>query len=314
MTQRRYLLDGMHPFFQIVLLASLTLVFSVLFTLLAMYLVRPLFGVTAIDTLMQDAIANPESIAANMNSVNAMKFLQGMASVGTFLIPPIVFAFLKFPDGDFLRIRRHTSLVFVVLGMFILLTSTPFIDFTYRLNQWVTFPASFSEFEKAMKESTEANEKLTLLFLKAPTAADLLINLLVIAIIPAIGEELMFRGVGQQIVREWTKNWHSAIWITAAVFSFVHMDFYGFLPRLLLGALLGYLFVWSGTLWVPIIAHAFNNGAQVLLAYLHEHGIIQYDITEETLLPSYVIIISAALCALLIYSMRQLIIRRRFIY
>lgn len=314
MIPKRYLLDGMHPFFQMILLVSITLIFSVALTLLGMYLVRPFFGVTAIDTLMQSAIKGVDSLPAGSNELNALKFLQSLASIGTFLIPPIIFAFLKFPGGDYLKMRRRSTWSFLVLGMLILLTATPLIDFTYQLNRLITFPESLSALEESMKESSEANEKLTLLFLQAPQFTDLLINLLVLALIPAIGEELMFRGAGMPLMREWTKNWHLAIWITAAIFSFVHMDLYGFVPRLLLGGLLGYLFVWTGSLWVPILAHAFNNAAQVTLVYLHEHGMIQFDITDETPLPAYIIILSSVLCVLLIYWLRKLVLRRSFIW
>jgi hypothetical protein len=314
MTQRRYLLDGMHPFFQLVLLASLTLIFSVVFMLLGMYLVRPFFGVMAIDTLMQSALENPESVADDVNGLYALKFLQSLASIGTFLIPPLLFAWLKFPGGDYLKVRRSTSVSFVLLGILILLSATPFIDFTYQMNRLLTFPESLSEWEQSMKESSEANEKLTLLFLHAEDLTALLANMIVLAVIPALGEELMFRGAGMPLMREWTKNWHVAIWITAFFFSFVHMDVYGFLPRFLLGVLLGYLFVWTGSLWVPIVAHAFNNGAQVLLVYLHEHGMIDYDIRDESQLPAYVVIIFSVLCIGFIYALRKLVLRRSFIW
>jgi hypothetical protein len=92
------------------------------------------------------------------------------------------------------------------------------------------------------------------------------------------------------------------------------MDVYGFLPRFLLGVLLGYLFVWTGSLWVPIVAHAFNNGAQVLLVYLHEHGMIDYDIRDESQLPAYVVIIFSVLCIGFIYALRKLVLRRSFIW
>jgi len=314
MTQRRYLLDGMHPFLQLLFLASITLIASASFTLLGMYLVRPLFGVTAIDTLTQSAIDNPESIASNAAEVNALKFLQFMASFGTFIIPTLMFAFAKFPGGDFLRLNVRTPFLFAFLGILILVSSTPFIDFTYEVNQMLKFPSFMSGMEKQIQDAENASDQLTLLFLKTPRKADLGINLLVLAIIPAIGEELMFRGCIQQLMKEWTKKIHVAVWVSAAIFSFVHFEFYGFLPRLLLGALLGYLFVWSGSLWIPIIAHAFNNGAQVVLAYLHEHHIIQFDVTSDNPLPVYLTIVATILCAAFIYAFRKLESRKRFIY
>ena len=105
----------------------------------------------------------------------------------------------------------------------------------------------------------------------------LLINLLVLAILPAIGEELTFRGVLQQLlygqlstlnVQRSTLNNHLAVWVTAFIFSFIHFQFYGFIPRLLLGALLGYALLWSGNIRYSMIMHATNNALSVLLFYL----------------------------------------------
>jgi uncharacterized protein len=101
-----------------------------------------------------------------------------------------------------------------------------------------------------------------------------------IAILPAIGEELMFRGVIQRIFTNWTKNYHWGIWISAFLFSAMHMQFYGFLPRMLLGGMFGYLLVWSGTMWVPILAHFVNNTMGVLGYYLIDKGTITKDIEE----------------------------------
>jgi len=306
----------MHPFFQLILLASISLVFSVAFTMLGMYLVRPLFGVTAIDTLTQAAMDNPNSIAGNANEVNALKFLQLMASIGTFLLPPILFGWMKFPQGDFLRLKVSTPFIFVILGILIITASAPFMDFVYSLNQAMRLPSFMSDLEQQIQKLEEQTDQFTQLFLRAPRPADLGINLIVMAIVPAIGEELMFRGCIQQVIREWTKNSHWAVWITAAIFSFIHFQFYGFVPRFLLGALLGYLFVWSGSLWITIIGHAFYNAAQIVLAYLQEHGYItNFDIVNSpNPWPSPVILIATVLCVALIYGYRLLVMKKRFIY
>jgi len=312
--RRPYLMDNMHPMMQLLLLTMLCFLFLSAFFFLSMYLVRPFFGITTIDVVAQNAITNPDAVGMNANQVNALKFLQFMQTVGAFLIPALVFAKLKFPDGDFLRLNSKTTFIFVLLGILILVTSTLFIDFTYYLNQQLKLPSFFSGLEKNISDAENADDQLTLLFLKTPRPTDLWINLIVIAIITALGEELLFRGCIQQLLREWTKNIHWAIWLTAGIFSFIHFQFYGFVPRMLLGALLGYLFVWSGSLWVPIIAHAFNNGAQIVLSYLHEHGKIQYDITSDQLEPVAVTIIATVLCIGLLWLYRRMVIERRFIY
>jgi uncharacterized protein len=119
-----------------------------------------------------------------------------------------------------------------------------------------------------MKESEAQAMKITEAFLKMETTQDLLINLLVIAVVPAIGEELLFRGVLQRLFQELTKNIHLTVFLSAAIFSAIHMQFYGFLPRMFLGVLFGYMLVWTGNIWVPVLAHFINNGAAVFFAWL----------------------------------------------
>jgi membrane protease YdiL (CAAX protease family) len=101
-------------------------------------------------------------------------------------------------------------------------------------------------------------------------------NLLIMAVIPAIGEELLFRGVIQQQLHFRLKNPHMAIWITAMLFSAIHMQFYGFIPRMLLGAFFGYLMVWTQSLWVPVLAHFLNNAGAVSMQYF-----LGAELTEE---------------------------------
>jgi len=117
-------------------------------------------------------------------------------------------------------------------------------------------------------------------FMKVDSFGGLMFNIFMIAVLPALGEELMFRGVIQRIFSNWTKNYHWGIWITAFLFSAMHMQFYGFLPRMALGAMFGYLLVWTGTMWVPILAHFVNNLMGVLGYYLIDKGVISKDIEE----------------------------------
>jgi len=125
---------------------------------------------------------------------------------------------------------------------------------------------------------TEA-EKLTESFLVTHTNFDLIINLSMIALLPAVGEELLFRGVLQNLIQQATKNQHWAVIITGFIFSAIHMQFFGFLPRFMLGVFLGYLLVWTGSIWAPILAHFINNGSAVLLSYYEQKNAI--NINEE---------------------------------
>ena len=121
--------------------------------------------------------------------------------------------------------------------------------------------------ENWMRSSENYAGELTSAFLTVTSIKGLLFNIVLIAVIPAIGEELLFRGVLQRIFTEWFKNPHWGIWIAAILFSAIHMQFFGFLPRLFLGLFFGYLLEATGSLWIPIVAHFINNLTGVLLSF-----------------------------------------------
>jgi membrane protease YdiL (CAAX protease family) len=127
------------------------------------------------------------------------------------------------------------------------------------------------------------------------TIPQLLVGFVVIALIPAIGEELVFRGLLQPRVQRLTHNVHAAVWITGFIFSAIHFQFYGLIPRMLLGVLLGYLYVWSGNLWYPIVGHFTNNGFTLLMIFLYKKNTIDIDIEATSAVP-----ISTALYSLLV--------------
>lgn len=137
--------------------------------------------------------------------------------------------------------------------------------------------------------------------LKADHLGGLLFNLLIIALIPAVGEELTFRGVLQQGLSR-RMNPHVAIILAAAIFSFIHFQFYGFLPRMFLGILLGYMFYVSGSLWTSILMHFVNNGTAVVLYYLNDKGIINVDVDHFGAMPPTMVVISAAVTLALIVA------------
>ena len=128
-----------------------------------------------------------------------------------------------------------------------------------------------------------------------------MLGLVVIAIIPAIGEELVFRGIVQNELLRWTKNAHISIWLAAIVFSTVHLQFYGFLPRVVLGAMFGYLYHWSGNLWLAMFAHFVNNAVQVVALFFYQRGNLQYDVEGTESVPANFIVIGTLLTAGLLY-------------
>jgi uncharacterized protein len=148
----------------------------------------------------------------------------------------------------------------IVLGIGWLLFSMAFIQYSAQINKAIPLPSWMMANEDNVKKTMDA-----LFSLKGFAGA--FINTLLIGVMPGISEELLFRGVIQRQLGRLLHNDHAQVWITAAIFSAIHFQFQGFLPRLFLGVLLGYMLVWSRSLWVPVIVHGFNNGIQVLALY-----------------------------------------------
>jgi len=141
------------------------------------------------------------------------------------------------------------------------------------------------------------------------SVSQMLYMVFMIGLLPALGEELLFRGILQRLFSEWTRNIHAGIWISAVLFSAMHMQFYGFIPRMMLGALLGYLLAWSGSLWLPVIAHFINNASAVVLTYLFSKNVIELDAdkigTGDEMNVVWISIVVVAFLLLLIYRIEK---------
>ena len=215
----------------------------------------------------------------NLTETGLLKLSQLLLSVGVIVLPPIVLAYLisEKPQHFLLLDKKKmnwTDLILVVIFMILII---PFINLLGDLNHQLVLPKMFSGIELWMKTSEEQATALTEKFLKVNTFQGLLINIFLISVIPAIGEELYFRGALQGVIRDW-KGVKTSIWITAIIFSTIHFQFYGFVPRMLMGAFFGYLLVWSENMWLPIVAHFTNNVIAVLFYYLQFNGIKMPDI------------------------------------
>ena len=146
-----------------------------------------------------------------------------------------------------------------------------------ELNQHATLPAVLKGLEDWMKAAENRAGELTKVFLGTNTYIGLAVNLFVIALLPAIGEELLFRGALQRLLGELTRNKHAGIVLSAIAFSALHMQFYGFLPRMMLGIYFGYLVLWSGSLWPAIIGHFINNATAVVFYFVQQKEKLPID-------------------------------------
>ena len=209
-----------------------------------------------------------------------MKIAQGLSSIFMFVVPPIVYYYvtrMKHQMYD-LGVRKPANPWWLLLiGVVLMFISLPVTNQLTRWNEAMSFGGVFEKLEEYLKMLEETAAATTEKMLNVDTIGGLLLNLLVIALIPAVGEELTFRGVLQQGLMRRVKSPHVAILLSAAIFSFIHFQFYGFLPRMFLGILLGYMFYITGSLWTSIAMHFVNNGTAVVLYYLNYKGIIDID-------------------------------------
>ncbi len=216
-----------------------------------------------------DFINQLEPGIATAKEVSMMKTLQIIMAVSVFIIPALLFSWLKTGHRyGYLQVDQALNGLRIALVPFIWMSILPIIALSMLLNQMLELPAFMGGIEDWMRGSEIRAAELTGMFLSMDGLQDLTVNFIMVAILPAVGEELLFRGCLQRLVREWTGRPHLAIWLSAAVFSFIHFQFFGFAPRLLLGVFMGYLLYWGGSLWYPIFAHLLNNGLQVLAVYV----------------------------------------------
>ncbi|MCB0547595.1 MAG: CPBP family intramembrane metalloprotease [Phaeodactylibacter sp.] len=193
----------------------------------------------------------------------------------TFALPAILLASLLYRRQwvQFLKLDRFLNFNILSAGVFFLLGTFVLSQLAYWLNRQIPLPYWASDMESSAGRLVQG-----LLVMESPW--ELAFTVLVVAILPALGEELVFRGVLQQALEKATGRPVAAIWIAALIFSAFHLQFAGLLPRLLLGAGLGYLFYWTGSLWAPIIAHFVINGVQVAGQYYQQQNLPETSLQE----------------------------------
>lgn len=293
---------GMKPVSQLLFAAFVALVSVLAVLVIGTVLALPFLGINSLMESMNPATADsPQAIAL-------LKYLQILQSIGLFVVPPLILAWLF--EGNvakYLQLNRTTKRQNYLLASALLVVMIPFINYIGELNSQMKLLESLSGVENWMRKAEDAAQALVEKFMKVETIYGLMFNIFMIAVIPAVGEELMFRGVVQKIFTTMTKNYHWGIWISAFLFSAMHMQFYGFLPRMALGALFGYLLVWSGSMWVPILAHFINNAIGTLAYYLINNGTVSKDVEEWGVGSGqfHYVVISIIFSALLIYLIQR---------
>lgn len=287
------LLKGFNPALQILFFFILIIIFMGVGSVATILIGVFGFGISlsALPTIM----SNP----SDQYSM-ALMWMNNVSQLFTFLMPVLAFLLLfgrKSVNGLMLT---RSSWVFMVVSIAFILAAGGLIDLSSQLNK-LLIPEG-SSIEAWAKPMEDAAEKLTKIILGAGGTATVLTAFFSIAVIPAVCEELAFRGVLQPLVAKATGNIHLAIWATAVAFSVFHMQFYGFLPRMIIGALLGYLVVWTGSIWPSILAHFANNAmAYILYQYYGSMDAPEGSFQSEW----YTYLVSIAVTALIVLWYRK---------
>jgi uncharacterized protein len=286
---------------------ALLIAFSITYAFVfAFYFLR---GINVVDLLQTST--GKSSIP---NYKTELLILQGIFSVGLFILSSVIYIFLfeRKPLSS-LNADDHFSIVSLILPGFIIIAFMPLNSWLIDWNQNISFPSFMSDFEEWAKNKEASAEELTKLLIDIKTPADFVLTFIIVAVIAGIGEELLFRGVIQNKLFALFKNIHVAIWASAILFSAIHFQFYGFVPRMMLGVIFGYLYYWSNNIWVPIIAHFTNNGFTVLGMYMYNLKMLNYNIEDTAKAPLGMAISSLLITAGLMFSFWKYYTRKKLL-
>ncbi len=226
----------------------------------------------------------------------ALRIMAVAQDVFLFMLPPIVTAMMltRYP-AEFLELMTAPRWNRSLLTIALVLASIPMMNVIVEWNKQVEFLSQWTWMQE-MEEGAEATMKV---MMGEPTAGSLILCVLIFGVLTGLAEELFFRGGVQKLLLCMRVNKHVAIWLTAIIFSLFHLQFYGFVPRMLMGACFGYLMMWSGSLWLPVIAHAFNNSMVTFTTWMTDRGTVLPDIDHigTTLTPLDIcwVVVSVAL-------------------
>ncbi len=212
-------------------------------------------------------------VHVNDNQINAMKLEQALSVFVVFILPALLFTGLFSSEGvKYLKIHLLPNWRYIALGVCLILVAMPFNGLMEEWNKHLSLPGPLKGVEVWMKDTEAKAEVVEKAFMKDNSAQNLFINIVLIGLIAAFSEELFFRGVLQGAIQWVSGNIHVAVWTSAILFSAFHLQFLGFIPRVLLGAILGYCFAWSGSIWTTIAMHFTNNVVVLLLGFLIAQG------------------------------------------
>lgn len=232
-------------------------------------------------------------IELNRTNVACVQFYLGVISIGSFIVASlIVIKTFRKDFFEFSRLNKGPSPINLLIGIGILVCAIPVVNWLILVNGKIELPATMAEFlDKQEKLSNFTYDVM----LKGNVGWNVALNILLVGLIPAIGEELFFRGIMMRIFGSWFNNVHIGVWASAIMFATLHAQIYKILPMILMGVMFGYIYYRSGSLWVPILLHFINNSLAVIADHYIEIGVNSPILKDEETFPWYIIVLGGAL-------------------
>jgi membrane protease YdiL (CAAX protease family) len=244
---------------------------------------------------------------ANPQGVMALKLNQALISIAIFIVPAFLFCKAIYQNPiQFLQLQSPTKIYNYLFIILLIILAIPVSSWLMQLNQNLHFPENYQDFETFLR-GDEAFAKLQMeSFVNANTIPQLLFNILIVAVIPAITEEFFFRACLQNFVKMCFHNLHVSIIFTAIIFSAIHGDYFGFLPRFMFGLVLGYAFAYSGNIWVSIVGHFLNNCITIVAYFIAQKNPNIAFLNDEYSFPFIITLVAAISIVLVLYVMSKL--------
>ncbi len=293
-------LSSKKPYLQFTVSLIIILLIALAGLLLALLSAWLLFGIAPGEVSIGGQVYS-------LKEINYFKYIQVLQHLSIFLIPSLIISFFMKRDmGSYLGINRNPGALAAVLSMIFIFFLIPLTSYLGWLNAGLDLPGWLEGLEQWMLVKEEQAGRLTSLLINSTTIGGLMVNMLIIAVIPAVGEEFLYRGVLQKIFTVWFRSGHLAVFLTAFIFSATHLQFYGFLPRFVLGLAFGYVYLWSGSIWLPVLAHFVNNAVPVFLAYLLGWENINSAIDEFSAQDGLIVIVPTIIAVLILFNIRRI--------
>lgn len=239
-----------------------------------------LLGCLFVFFLMATAFIMQFLIGKIPNQAGALRIGAVVQDLFIFVIPAIATAMVstRLP-ARLLLVDNTPRLNMLLLTLILMLVSVPAMNMLVEWNDSLKLPDSMAAIAAQMRAMEESAQNSVEILMGGSSVGSLIISILIIGIMAGFSEELFFRGALQRLL-SFSLNVHVAIWLSAFIFSAFHLQFFGFFPRFLLGAFFGYLLYWSGSLWLPIAAHVFNNSLVAIVQWLRQREALPVDVDK----------------------------------